>query len=62
MLDTYLDILTSKNVMEILTISKELLYELIRTKRIPAYKISKKEWRFNKEDILNYISDLKKQA
>ena len=56
MFNDYPDILTSKEVMEILAISKELLYDLIKTKQIPAYKLGKKEWRFNKADLIECLT------
>lgn len=55
MLDEYSDVLVSAEVMEILNIKKEQLYELIRTKKLPAYKIGKKEWRFNKVTLINHL-------
>jgi|GEM_PF-3085761 len=61
MLADYPDVLTSKDIMDIMGISKELLYDLIHKKLIPAYKLSKKEWRFNKDSIINYLTSLEKQ-
>ena len=60
MLDEYDDILTSKETMQILKISKKLLYALIREKRLPAYKLGKKDWRFNKDDLITYLHNQNK--
>jgi excisionase family DNA binding protein len=58
MLDGFPDIMNSKDVMSVLDIKKELLYELIKQKKIPAYKIGKKEWRFNKDTLLKHLHKL----
>ena len=58
MLEQYPDILTSKEVMQILGVSKELFYELVHTKQIPAYRIGKKVWKFNKASLICYLTDL----
>ena len=60
MLEEYPDILTSREIREILAVSKELLYELIKTKRIPAYKLGKKEWRFNKAELIECLNSFGK--
>ncbi len=61
MLEEYPDVLTSKQVMQILTVSKELLYDLIRNKQIPAYRLGKKFWRFNKPSLIKYMKAMDKQ-
>lgn len=60
MLENYPDILNSKQVMQILGISKELLYKLIKAKRLPCYRIGGKDWRFNKEALTAHINSLSK--
>ena len=60
MLENYADVLTSKDVMNILTVSKELLYELIKSKQIPAYKLGKKGWRFNKQTLIKHLKSMEK--
>ena len=58
MLENYPDILCSKDVMKILDISKELLYKLIKAKRLPCYRIGGKDWRFNKEALIAHLHSL----
>ncbi|MCI1930731.1 MAG: helix-turn-helix domain-containing protein [Clostridia bacterium] len=55
MLDEYPDILTSKEVMEILGISKNTLYELIKNGEIPVVRLGKKLRRINKKSLLKFI-------
>lgn len=58
MLDEYPDVLNTKEVMEILDITKNLLYKLIHTKQLPAYRIGQKKWRINKQSLINYLYEL----
>ena len=53
MLDEYPDVLNTKEVMEILDITKNLLYKLIHTKQLPAYRIGQKKWRINKNSLID---------
>lgn len=55
MLYDYPEILTGKEVMEILSVSKNTLYNLIRTERLPAFRLGKRSWRFRREDLENYL-------
>jgi excisionase family DNA binding protein len=59
MLDRYPDVLSSKEVMEILDISKVLLYEMIREKKLKAYKVGR-EWRYNKNTLIKNLIALEK--
>ena len=58
MLEEYPDGLNTKEGMEILDITKNLLYKLIHTKQIPAYRIGTKKWRINKNSLIEYLYDL----
>lgn len=58
MLDEYPDVLNTKEVMEILDITKNLLYKLIHTKQLPAYRIGQKKWGINKQSLINYLYEL----
>ena len=58
MLDEYPDVLNTKEVMEILDITKNLLYKLIHTKQLPAYRIGEKKWRINKNSLIEYLHKL----
>ena len=60
MLEEYPDILTTKEVMEILAISKELLYKLIHAERLPAYRLGGKSWRINKASLIEHLISLEK--
>lgn len=58
MLDEYPDILNTKEVMEVLDITKNLLYELIHKHELPAYRLGKKKWRINKDSLIKYLRKL----
>ena len=55
MLFNYPDILTGKEVMELLSISKNTLYHLIRSEQLPAFRLGKRCWRFRREDLERYL-------
>ena len=48
MLEDYPDVLNTKEVMEILDITKNLMYELIHTDQIHAFRLGSKNWRISK--------------
>lgn len=58
MLNEYPDVLNTKEVMEILDITKNLLYRLIYTNQLPAYRIGSKKWRINKTSLIDYLYSL----
>ena len=58
MLRCYPDILTPRDVMEILSISKNTLYRLIREERLPAFRLGRRSWRFRKDDIQFYLTNM----
>lgn len=60
MLEEYPDVLNTKEVMKILGITKNLLYELIHTNQIPAYRIGTKKWRINKSSLIKYLYSLER--
>ena len=60
MLNEYPDVLTVRDVCQILKFSKDMLYDLIQTKQIPAYKFGKKEWRFNKQTLVKHLKAMEK--
>jgi excisionase family DNA binding protein len=49
------EILTAKEVGEILRIHPSTLYRLVREGRIPAFRIGS-EWRFLKDQIVHWIA------
>ena len=57
MLQEYPDILTPKEVMEILDVGKNLLYALLKDGVIPAKRVGDKMWRIAKKDLIHYISE-----
>lgn len=60
MLDEYPDVLNTGEVMEILDITKNLLYKLIHTNQLPAYRIGVKKWRINKSSLIEYLYNLER--
>ena len=57
MLEEYPDVLSINETMEILGVSRNLLYNLIHTGAIPAIRIGKKLWRINKQALIKYIEE-----
>ena len=60
MLNNYPEILNLSQVCEILSISKNTLYGLIRNDYIEAFRIGDKIWRIRKEDVINYCAKTQK--
>ncbi len=58
MLSEYSDILTPKEVMDILSISKNTLYTMIRHNEIPAFRLGPRCWRFQKADLIHYLKNV----
>ena len=56
MLEDYPDILTPKEVMEILGVSKNTLYQLINNGSIPATRLGRKLWRIQKQALLDFLA------
>ena len=50
------EILTVKDVCELLKVNQGTLYKLIKEGRIPAFKIGS-EWRFQKDQIVHWIAE-----
>ncbi len=55
MLEAYPDVLTLNETLEILGISRNMLYDLIHTGQIPAYRLGRKIWRINKTNLIDYL-------
>ena len=55
MLYKYPEVLTGAQVMQILSISRNTLYHLIKTGQIPAFRLGKRCWRFRREDLDYYL-------
>ena len=57
MLESYPDILTINETIEILGISRNMLYALIHSGTLPAYRLGKKIWRINKLDLVECLEN-----
>lgn len=57
MLETYPDVLTINETIEILGISRNMLYDLIHSSTLPAYRLGKKIWRINKPDLILFLKN-----
>lgn len=57
MLSAYPDILTTKDVCELLKISKHTVYQLINSNELKAKKIAR-HYRIQKTELLNYLNKL----
>jgi excisionase family DNA binding protein len=55
MLESYGDMLSVEDVMEILGVGKNATYELFRTKEIQAFRL-KNRWKIPKQAIIDYIN------
>lgn len=55
MFDFYPDILTVNDVTEILGISKNMVYKLIKAKKLPAERLGSKLWRISKKELIKYF-------
>jgi excisionase family DNA binding protein len=50
------ELLTVKEVSELLKIHESTVYKMIREGRIPAFKISS-DWRFLKDQIVHWVAE-----
>jgi excisionase family DNA binding protein len=50
------EILTIKEVSELLKIHQATVYKMIRESRIPAFKIGS-DWRFQKDQVVHWIAE-----
>jgi excisionase family DNA binding protein len=56
MLEEYPDVLTIKETIEILGISRNLIYDLIHNGTLPAFRLGERVWRINKKDLIIFLS------
>ena len=49
------EILTAKDVSELLKISEGTVYKMIREGRIPAFRVGS-DWRFQKDQVVHWIA------
>lgn len=59
MLEQYEDVLTVRELQEILNIGRNSAYALMQSGAIPSFQIGKK-WRVPKDAILHYLGQWKK--
>ena len=52
-------LLTLKEVGEILSLSKDTVYNLLRAGKLKGYKLNPKAWRVKKEDLTAFIESKK---
>ncbi len=57
MLSEYPDVLTIREAMEILGVSKNTIYELVRNDTIHAFRLGAKIWRINKSGLIDYLNN-----
>ena len=50
------EILTVKEVSELLKIHEDTVYKMVKEGRIPAFKIGS-DWRFQKDQIVHWIAE-----
>lgn len=55
MLETYPDVLTINETIEILGVSRNMLYNLIHSGMLPAFRLGRKIWRINKSDLILFL-------
>lgn len=59
MLDDFPDIMTVREAMQALGVSKSTIYGLIRNDQIPAFRLGDKLWRIRKDSLLGYLKSAK---
>lgn len=57
MLDEFPDIMTVREAMQALGVSKSTIYLLIQNRQIPAFRLGGKLWRIRKDSLLDYLSN-----
>ena len=55
MLSQYPDIMTIREAMEALGVSKSTIYGLIQNNQLPAFRLGEKLWRIRKDCLLDYL-------
>lgn len=55
MFEEYPDVLTINETIEILGVSRNLLYDLIHAGTIPAFRLGTKIWRIRKVDLIQFF-------
>lgn len=56
MLEEYPDIMTPREIMYALGLSKNIVYNLIQSGEIPAVRVGNKIWRIRKDKLLEYLN------
>ncbi|MDO4515264.1 MAG: helix-turn-helix domain-containing protein, partial [Lachnospiraceae bacterium] len=56
MLDQYNDVLTVAELQEILGVGRNLVYALLQSGTISAFRVGQKKWRIPKAAVLSYLA------
>ena len=56
MLDEYNDVLTVSQLQEILGVGRNLVYALLQSGTISAFRVGQKKWRIPKAAVLSYLA------
>lgn len=54
-LTDYPDVLTVYDAKQILCVSRNMMYQLMRSGSLPGYRLGKKLWRINKTDLIMFL-------
>lgn len=57
MLSEYPDIMTIREAMDVLGISRNTIYEYVRNGTIHAFKLGSKIWRIKKSDLIMFLNN-----
>lgn len=57
MLIDYPDIMTIREAMDVLGVSRNTMYEYVRNGTIHAFKLGSKIWRMKKSDLLTFLNN-----
>lgn len=55
LLSGYPDIMTVREAMDALCVSKSTIYQLIRDQKVPAFRLGPKLWRIRKDCLILYL-------
>jgi excisionase family DNA binding protein len=55
-------LLNTNLVAEILACSRKTVCDLIRTKKLPAFKFGKREYKVSREEVYNYLEKCRVDA
>ena len=56
MLEQYTDVLTVADLQKILGIGRNMVYTLLQSGKISAFRVGQKKWRIPKASVLRYLA------